>query len=443
MKKIFLVTVSFSIMQVLSAQNVWDKTKQKTKDKVEQRGEAKTDEAIDKGLDEVEKGVKGIFKKKKKKETNNSDKNESENKNKQAASAKENTDTTPTTNNKSGGFKTYSKFDFIPGEKMTAYEDFSQDAIGDFPAKWNTSSSGEIVTINNTSYNWLQFGNNGIFYPDFINQLPENFTIEFDMAVSDDFSEMQSGLKLFFTPTENRNLMFDQFFDNKPGVGIDIHPNVSIGEDIKSTSTILINGKNENKILENKIDFLGWKIAKANHISIWRQKSRLRIYVNETKIWDLPRAFELDIKYAPLFATNIWSGNAYLTNLRVAEGLPDTRNKIITEGKFVTNSILFEFQKAEIKPESFAVIKEIATVLKENSNIKIKIIGHTSNNGDANANLVLSKQRANAVMQVLVNEFGIDASRLQSDGMGGKEPIDTSNTALGNANNRRVEFIKL
>ncbi|HNF29787.1 MAG TPA: OmpA family protein, partial [Chitinophagaceae bacterium] len=155
------------------------------------------------------------------------------------------------------------------------------------------------------------------------------------------------------------------------------------------------------------------------------------------------RAFEADIQYAPLFATNIWDGSAFLANLRVAEGLPDTRNKLITEGKFVTNGILFEFQKAEVKPESYAVIKEIATVLKENPTIKIKITGHTSNDGDANANLTLSKQRAAAVQSVLTNEFGIDASRMQTDGKGGSEPVDTTNTPTGKANNRRVEFIKL
>ena len=42
-------------------------------------------------------------------------------------------------------FQAYSKFDFVPGEKVVAVEDFTQDAIGDFPARWNTNAAGEIV----------------------------------------------------------------------------------------------------------------------------------------------------------------------------------------------------------------------------------------------------------------------------------------------------------
>jgi OmpA-OmpF porin, OOP family len=116
---------------------------------------------------------------------------------------------------------------------------------------------------------------------------------------------------------------------------------------------------------------------------------------------------------------------------------------LITEGKFSTTGILFDFQKTTVKPESYGVIKEIATALKENPTVKINIIGHTSNDGEANANLVLSKQRAVAVKQVLISEFGIEANRMETDGKGGAEPVDKSGTAAGKANNRRVEFIKL
>jgi outer membrane protein OmpA-like peptidoglycan-associated protein len=131
------------------------------------------------------------------------------------------------------------------------------------------------------------------------------------------------------------------------------------------------------------------------------------------------------------------------TNVKYAIGKPDTRSKLFTEGKFVTTGILFEFQKANVKPESYGILKEIATALKENPTAKIKIIGHTSNDGDASANLALSKERAIAVKQTLATEFGIDANQLSTDGKGGAEPIDTSNTPIGKANNRRVEFIKL
>ena len=79
----------------------------------------------------------------------------------------------------------------------------------------------------------------------------------------------------------------------------------------------------------------------------------------------------------------------------------------------------------------------------ENSSVTVKIIGHTDADGNAAANLNLSKLRAEAVKESLIKDFGIDASRLQTDGKGASQPVDTNSTAEGKANNRRVEFVKL
>jgi outer membrane protein OmpA-like peptidoglycan-associated protein len=88
------------------------------------------------------------------------------------------------------------------------------------------------------------------------------------------------------------------------------------------------------------------------------------------------------------------------------------------------------------------VVKEIASVLKEN-NIKVKVIGHTSSDGDDQANMELSKKRAAAVKDLLVNEFAIDESRLQTEGKGETQPVADNKTKEGKVLNRRVEFIKL
>src|SRR5690606_37793291 len=112
-------------------------------------------------------------------------------------------------------------------------------------------------------------------------------------------------------------------------------------------------------------------------------------------------------------------------------------------GRFTTNGILFDVNSDRIKPESHGVLKEIAKVLKDNSGIKVRIIGHTDADGDDKNNLELSKRRAASVRSTLVNDFEIDDSRLETDGKGEREPADTSNTSEGKANNRRVEFVKI
>jgi outer membrane protein OmpA-like peptidoglycan-associated protein len=145
----------------------------------------------------------------------------------------------------------------------------------------------------------------------------------------------------------------------------------------------------------------------------------------------------------------IWSGmnndvDKYLVNnLTLAVGAPDTRNKLITEGKFVTHGILFDVNSDKIKPESFGVLKEISTVLNENPDVKVKIVGHTDADGKDADNLDLSKRRAEAVKSILTSEFKIDGSRLETDGKGESQPVDKNDSPAGKANNRRVEFIKL
>jgi outer membrane protein OmpA-like peptidoglycan-associated protein len=122
---------------------------------------------------------------------------------------------------------------------------------------------------------------------------------------------------------------------------------------------------------------------------------------------------------------------------------PDTRSKLLTDGKLITRGITFDVGSDKIKPESYGVLKEIAQILTENPTVKIKIVGHTDSDGDANKNLELSKKRADAISKVLSKEFKIDASRMQTDGQGATEPSEPNTTPQGKANNRRVEFIKL
>lgn len=430
--------------------------KKTTERSVEGRVNSRIDQGINKGLDKVEEGIGNIFKKKNKgeknqktkgKTTKDNDEQQQEDSNDAQVNETSSSKASSAKANSQGGvaaakdepksMKAYSKFDFVPGEKIVATEDFSQDAVGDFPAKWNTNASGEVVTMEGAKF--LQFAKSGVYYPEFVKELPENFTMEFDMLASEDLSVNMSGLKVFFPEFKERKLTFDQNFNSSAQAGIDIHPTAD-GE--SSTSSVWVFDKNSEKVVENT-NRLVWKTNVANRVSIWKQKTRLRIYVNETKIWDLPKAFDSSLKYSMLFATSIFEGTVYLANLRVAVGAPDTRSKLITEGKFSTTGILFDVNSDKIKPESYGVLKELGTVLKENATVKVRIIGHTDADGEDAKNLDLSKRRAASVKNALQTEFGIEAARMETDGKGESQPVAPNTTAEGKANNRRVEFVKL
>jgi OmpA-OmpF porin, OOP family len=159
----------------------------------------------------------------------------------------------------------------------------------------------------------------------------------------------------------------------------------------------------------------------------------------------LPKAFETGKNYNFLgFRTDeyyVKENRYYISNIRLAVGAADTRNKLISEGKFVTTGILFDVNSEKIKPESYGTIKQIADVLNETPDLKVKIIGHTDSDGDDAKNLDLSKRRAAAVKSVFESEFGINGSRIETDGKGETQPAAPNTTTEGKANNRRVEFI--
>jgi outer membrane protein OmpA-like peptidoglycan-associated protein len=106
----------------------------------------------------------------------------------------------------------------------------------------------------------------------------------------------------------------------------------------------------------------------------------------------------------------------------------------------VLQQVHFAFGTAQILPESFPVLQEVADYLKSNKAIKkMSIEGHTDNKGAPALNKKLSQDRANSVMNWLV-QHGIEQPRLEAHGYGMEKPIEENDTDAGRAKNRRVEF---
>lgn len=446
--KILFTIVSFLFFVLFANGQIID-PKRAAKRAAENRANQKIDQGIDKGLDKIEEGVGGIFSKKKKEENNNKSK-----KAEKPSSTSEGEEQAAADNRPSSqdAFSAYGKFDFVPGEKVIAIEDFSQDALGDFPAKWNTNGSGDLVKLNDNVSKFLKTEKETVFYPEFVKNLPENFTVEFDIAVTPEYSFYNGALAIGFTSEANVGAnwrVFKKFGARKePANNLEVgfHPTGAGGQ---RGMTWLHSYGGRNEIIKNDDEQSVLKTKGGNttaHISIWRQKTRIRVYMNEVKVWDIPRAFPEGAKINALYFRNDGSEKEnqsfFIGNLRVAVGAPDTRNKLITEGKYVTSGILFDVNSDKIKSESYGVLKDIANVLSENDQVKVKIIGHTDSDGDEASNLALSKKRAASVKKALSSQFGISDSRMDTDGKGESQPAGPNTTAEGKANNRRVEFIK-
>jgi outer membrane protein OmpA-like peptidoglycan-associated protein len=108
----------------------------------------------------------------------------------------------------------------------------------------------------------------------------------------------------------------------------------------------------------------------------------------------------------------------------------------------VLKNLFFKWNSAVIEPESEPALNELHQFISENPEICIRIIGHTDNTGTHAYNAKLSVARAQAVVDWLIGK-DIPADRLESEGRGETEPVDTNDTEEGRANNRRVEFIVL
>jgi len=442
MKKYFCIAVLLGFYTVSSGQFM-NKLYNKIETKATQKADSKVDQKISETLGNALDGNAKSPKKDNEKKENVA--------NKETTSGKNETSLSSLTSNNQDKTAYKSKFDFVPGDKVILWEDFAEDAIGDFPVNWNTNGSGEVVTIDGSDGNWLMMQKVSNFTLNKLLNLSENVTIQFDVMITVPFNRLSNPLYFGIADIKNPKTYINSSHHSLDGndnavFWIAMHP----GEQKYNSNgfgNYLMYYNSVSNIVNEKIelpDFMDIKEKLPLKISIWKQKQRIRVYMNENKILDLPRILSADMKVnALIWKTEVYQDDNkyFISNLRVSEGNPDARNKLLTDGKLITNGILFNVNSDIIKPESYGVIKEIAEVLKKSMETKVTIVGHTDSDGDATKNLDLSLKRANAVKNALSSDFSIESSRLLTDGKGETEPLLPNLNAVNKANNRRVEFI--
>ena len=403
---VFVLILAIGVTQTTQAQ-LLDKLKKKTEEKIKKEGERRVDDQIDKGVkkgyDEVEKQIEG----EEKSAGNQIDSTQSKD-NKVSES-----DTKGTESNTQ--FTSSSKYDFVPGEKVIFFDDFSQDAVGGFPALWTANAPGEVNTLNIAPGNWLNLnsGEGNYFYLKSID-FPKNFIIEFDIVPKKTGGRIAAGLILY--GEDKPKEMDNNVYPGISGIQISIEKESWNTLGYKKGETDRITGSSKvNPVVAEKV----------NHVIIWVQNRRVRIYHKEAKVLDMPTNIFEGTKFNR-FCFRLSRGassGSFISNFRITDASPDMRSKLITEGKLVTYGIYFDVNKDIVKSESYGTIKGIADVLQENPTVKIKIVGHTDSDGDDKSNLDLSKRRAASVKNVLVKDFGIEVTRIETDGKAKEHPL--------------------
>jgi len=285
--------------------------------------------------------------------------------------------------------QSFSKYDFVPGEKVIFYDDFSQDALGDFPALWTANAAGEINTLNIAPGKWFNLNSTdgNYFYLKNVD-FPKNFIIEFDIVPKKTGGRIAAGLILY---GENA----PKEMDNNPHPG-----NSGLFISVEKERWNTMGYKNgDNNLITGSSSVNPVEAEKVNHVIIWVQNRRLRIYHKSAKVLDMPTNIYEGTKFNR-FCFRLSRGascGSYISNFRITDASPDMRSKLITEGKLVSYGIYFDVNKDVVKPESYGTLKKIAYVLTETPDVKIKIIGHTDADGADAANLDLSKRSAASV----------------------------------------------
>ncbi len=132
---------------------------------------------------------------------------------------------------------------------------------------------------------------------------------------------------------------------------------------------------------------------------------------------------------------------ALMAQNMVTVSASEMSKSIASTGRVALYGILFDTGKAELKAESLAAVGEIAKLLKAEAALKLRVVGHTDNQGGLESNIALSKRRAEAVNAALTKDHGIAAARLAAFGVADLAPVASNSEEAGRTKNRRVELV--
>lgn len=422
--KILLASIfCFAIAEGTQAQfieKMANKAKKKIEREAEERTERRVNKGIDKAFDKTEKGIDGAVKGDNKAKQSNPNSKAGNNQHSEAKNSSANNEQNLTIEPDKTQVQ-WSRFDFVPGDEVI-FEDAPDimEENGEFPSRWD-AVGGQTEIANVDGENVILFIDGSPEIVPYLKKsnedyLPEVFTIEFDLF-------KPAGSNRFFCNMYDAK---NQRANGNKEITIG-HNYISIGDfEAKYPSSEYTRDKDR------------WL-----HISIAYTKGKLKMYMDDTRLINIPRyeANPTGFSMQAYFADMSKGINFLVKNIRIAKGGVKYYDRILSEGKIICNGIRFDVDKATLKPESMGPINKIYELMTKQPDLKFSVEGHTDSDGDDARNQTLSENRAKTVMKQLV-QMGINKDRLTSKGFGETMPLADNNTPEGKANNRRVEFVK-
>ena len=382
MRKYVLISLFLFVFCSVSISDAKLNFLKKLQDTVEQKVDDEVDETIDQGLDESESALKGEGKE------GGQESEPSDAESPKEIGKKESGSSSAGDKEK---LQAWSKYDFVPGDQIIFQDDLMGEENGEFPSRWDLYR-GNIEIARYGDENVINFATteSSSIVP-LMNQegdyLPKKFTIEFDTY----YSEFCTKYDVYFW----------DMISQKPPKSI---PVVHIGPKYVSVGNF-----GGTDLVERTYPF--WE-----HIAISFNTRSLKVYFGEKRVMNIPN-LRADPMGLTITSHQCHKGKqALIKNIRIAKGGKKLYDRIMSDGKFVTSGILFDVNKATLKPESMGVINQVVKMMKEHQDLRLSIEGHTDSDGEKVRNQELSEKRAAAVKDTLVGR-GIDSSRLKTKAM--------------------------
>jgi OmpA-OmpF porin, OOP family len=299
-------------------------------------------------------------------------------------------------------------YDFVPGSRTIFYDDFSDDAVGDFPARMKLSD-GNLEVANVKGRKLLRVAEPGVIFVVLPEKLPDRFTVE---AVYHSPSTAKP-LAMYTGGNKNRFGCFPS----------------SAYVDAEAKSGMKATGKAPSGFVR---------------CSFTVDSRYVRGYIDSVRTSNAPGVTiaRTDTLYMQ-FPEGTASDPTLLASLRIADATAKLYDVLSAKGRVATHGIAFDDGNDHIRGESTPTLAEIADALKTHPALSLTIEDHTADAGTADANKALSEKRALAVKQFLVGKYGIVSTRIKTVGVGATKPLSPATTAEGKQNNRRVELVKL
>jgi len=312
-------------------------------------------------------------------------------------------------------------YDFVPGDRIVFFDDFSNDKVGDFPRRFGlVAGNWEVAEWNGERY--LRATAAGTISIDLPENLPERFTIEFPASVQ----HGNAYLRLSTAPINHGKRDYAGSAVSLEYVQGGLRPVRGQGPTV---STKRQAGSDRDALVTVRV------MADGDY---------MKVYFDEQRVVNAPNAVFPRTNQLFLTAASAVPANPIMVGkVRVAAGGLDLYDRLEAEGRVSTQGILFAVNSDVIRPESTPTLKEVSDMLTAHPELRISIEGHTDADGDDASNLDLSKRRAAAVKAFLVATYGIADNRLQTEGFGESKPVGDNATLEGKAQNRRVELVKL